>query len=636
MITGGQDGIVRVFLVDDPEIFITIDMTDPSNPTQSPDLSPSIHRSSHPCRVSPLSLAIGKHTDCITRLELTPDGSHVLSISDSVTDGILAWPIPSADTLRIHGNRIPHHPTARDRNSPGSQPAVNGASLAPNAAKPQRRPKPTRPETLQTAILDYPTAFIGIDDVIPSFKIALDDKEVPRSLAFWTPLTQHDSLIMEKNNLSSSDNKTTNTLSSEHNNLGKLTSNDPYEDELILQQPGEWRKRRDEDCLLVLCSQPRGNSYLCVWRVPHTAYKRDSKKGVTLSESSASSGNQNSPSLLTKELVAEKQEAFHLCISPDRQFLGISSSSMHVFTSPSSQSVRSYVLSQRGVPLTSPLVSASPLTQVCERKDVFELPCTGVAFDPSSRLMLATSAARAVFMLPIEPPLSQPSSLRRACRTCCNVACCCCIWRRLFSREMLYLLLNLLLVALLAGAINNSYDPSPSSSTPIEPLFTDTLHQIDTSLDPIYHMGQPSNPSPSLPKLEQTVHKPHPHQPPHSPRQHQAQLQHKEHVVAPPSSPLPHPPPTKAKSLPNVNNPSSSLPHPKQDAGGINSGVVNTQGIQPTQDSSRHRDNIGPGTRSLRPIEEPVDPMVESIALMEEDGMDGEGYDNDLETANFG
>lgn len=91
-------------------------------------------------------------------------------------------------------------------------------------------------------------------------------------------------------------------------------------------------------------------------------------------------------------------------ISPNGHFIAVASEHIYIYTGPSTIHNRIQDLRSQGYPLQmiKDFSTLPPLSLVTVKRNIFvDLPCTGMAFDPSSRLVIAVSACRGIAFVPI-------------------------------------------------------------------------------------------------------------------------------------------------------------------------------------------------------------------------------------------
>lgn len=436
---GGSDTIVRLFLLDDPMIaggstgsggtgsFFSatglrtplpssrtrarsgfFSNTDSHTPAHVPSLTPvhsytPSHASSHsglgpPPTVSPFCLPVAKHTSCVSRLCFSPDGRHLVTLSDTAKDGAQIWRMPSREQLRTYGIRIPIREPIVSRDDDDHK-----NSEAPNEA----------------AVME--AAYFNADKVRPVNKIEWPNGMECRGMEFWS----YPRLREEDHSTVAVDLDTAAML--------PAAAVDSF-----------------PDVLIAICHVKRtGPSYLCEFRLSKAFYS-----GVEPAV------------LMSKTLVDLKCEASQLKISPNGHFIAVGTQHLHIFTGPACRALRNRDLLAQGFSARDESVrtiaTLPPMTLVCEKRNQFDLPCTGIAFDPSSRLCAAVSASRGVAFLAVE---LKP---KRSCvAKVVRVACCIPLWRAFFHSQLLKFIFNVLLIAFI-GLIIQHYSMALSSSIDYE------------------------------------------------------------------------------------------------------------------------------------------------------------------------
>jgi hypothetical protein len=96
--------------------------------------------------------------------------------------------------------------------------------------------------------------------------------------------------------------------------------------------------------------------------------------------------------------VAKKSTCTTMAVAPNGHFIAIATTSdLLILTGPAAADARDLHLQAAG----QDPARAPPLTVVASRARCFEMPCTGVSFDPSSRLAAAVCATRAIVFLSV-------------------------------------------------------------------------------------------------------------------------------------------------------------------------------------------------------------------------------------------
>ena len=97
--------------------------------------------------------------------------------------------------------------------------------------------------------------------------------------------------------------------------------------------------------------------------------------------------------------ISPKHTVTQMAMSPNGHYLAIATNAdLHIFTGPCPAEARNIQLQALGQPV---ITNAPPLSRVALREKCFEMPCTGISFDPSSRIAVGVCATRAVVFLPV-------------------------------------------------------------------------------------------------------------------------------------------------------------------------------------------------------------------------------------------
>ncbi len=173
------------------------------------------------------------------------------------------------------------------------------------------------------------------------------------------------------------------------------------------------------DCFLALLNMKRtrkhnkiGPGFLCRYIVPQSLYSEQPlppglaaapAKGAPALPAEAQAQRAKGVRLSAQVKVEEDDLLGQIVLSPNRQLVGIASKNLHVYTGPCPAATRAAVFAAQGcdAATAAALDGLPPFAKVCSRKDCFGLPCTGLSFDPSSRALLSVSAARGVVTLPV-------------------------------------------------------------------------------------------------------------------------------------------------------------------------------------------------------------------------------------------
>lgn len=471
--------------------------------------------------------------------------------TSSPVDGsasLLAWRVPSVEDLKRLGQRIPHKIEPSYVDEIAAEIAAEDAEFnqqvssveASGGKKPRRTTKRVSAEKQRERMVKaYPVAFAGYDAVRPIFRIpaASPDTRIMSAL-FWTPLPPsrqgqlppcstgvfvgpkglepiatspqrlHKSRVAALNALAGTAEQ---PMSAPEDIRGTETEahlkTTRFDDEGIPPTAEAWHKAVDEECLLTIEYHVKSaTSSLRFWCLKHALFER-----ARLQQTTAGSKEDGRsalvpgpdgvlvvhPSALAMLHCSEplgKGLASRLTISPCRQFIGIATDRLMIYTSPSAPRVRAHVLSKLGLGVSPQLASLRPLTRVVVGDPVFNaLPCSGLAFDPISRMLMGVSPSKAVVFLhnkvtdvaarKVRPSRSgdedddddyeDDESVEAA--GFLGMLFCCCIWKRLCcsrreSSSWSLFIVNLLLVLLVAALLQGMTTPGAGGRYESRPL----------------------------------------------------------------------------------------------------------------------------------------------------------------------
>ena len=232
------------------------------------------------------------------------------------------------------------------------------------------------------------------------------------------------------------------------------------------------------DVLLVLSNQRRtqkhrqnGPSYLSRYIVPHSLYDAPAlppqfaagPPGKTPAAAAAhaaagaklpNGGRARGIRLSSEMLISSDDNAISTVVSPNGQFIAVATlKSLYVLTGPAPAAARAAALASQGLDaeFRKSVAGLPPLSHVARmERCFFGLPCTGMAFDPSSRVLLAVSASRGIVMVPVRPEKAAGCCAKGVASCVCDAVLCCPVWRCCVRSQFLLFAANLLLVVFLA------------------------------------------------------------------------------------------------------------------------------------------------------------------------------------------
>lgn len=424
LVSGGQDGLIRAFLLDDPDLEYTAVSATTLNADGGMN-TPAKGSVIFPPYVSPKCLVVGRFDEGVLSLTINRDSTLVASVGEGCIDHLCVWALPSVEELAQYGVRIPNDYVDN----------AGYCNTTPGGPKNKRgeTPIPMDPNS------SYAISHTNSDRLKPVLVIESVKNCQFKQLQFWTPP------IIDPRTLPKS-------------SLGIFEDDVGYDPSLDVsrevQRINDLPERRPpHHTLLGLWNENRKGSSLCEWEVSSgTSYTQQLNSPYTIrfnnktkTVSGDKSGN-TTVRLVHDKIISPTEAAAQLCISPNGHYIGISTENLYVFTGPDHPYVRNLHLRAQKLPCPASLAALPPLTLVCERKKCFELACTGLSFDPCSRLLVAVSASRFVPFLPIKHDV-KPSCISRGCtrvrKTCCSGL-----------SQWFLVLINILIIAWIASLVH--------------------------------------------------------------------------------------------------------------------------------------------------------------------------------------
>jgi WD40 repeat protein len=514
---GGQDGVVRVFLLDDPDLLYTAVVPGPAvgggaaaqlrtlagqrgvvpgsvpqtparpgagvGPGRAPPtasrsnfsalvaftprvnpivVSPYSTAAAPPLPfVSPLFLAAAKLAGPVKTLGWSPCGRALIATMEADDEAAVSfWRAPSAADVRARGVRIPVDyldATGRVDHFAGA-----GAASSNSAAESKQQPSGER----RAPAASVAAAYTGCDDLRPLAILTVEPELEIRGAVYWAP-PQLAALT---------DPRTGKPLPAAAATTGALAGAD-----VLLATVSHRRTQKHRQT---------GPGYLCRYFVPQSLYEQEPLP-AELARAPPTGPKVPAPDAkfvaarargvrLSAEVLIEKEDApVQMVVSPNGQFVAVATTkSLHVFTGPAPTATRAAVLSAQGLDddFCRSVAHLPPLSLASVKPRCFGLPCTGLSFDPSSRAVLSVSASRGIAILPIRP---EP---RRGCcgggggsgaggdnRGCCgclvDTLLCCPVWRCCVRSQIVLFAANLFLVVFLALLVQHFsvtlYDDAP-------------------------------------------------------------------------------------------------------------------------------------------------------------------------------
>jgi hypothetical protein len=343
--------------------------------------------------VSPLFIPVAFRKDGIKDFDLSHD-ERLLSLVDD-KGGLSTWVVPDLNDVQTRGIRIPID-YLDEEGELLSYPAPND--------------KVNADDVDLSASLS--AAFQGVDEISPiCMAPSHPGLDYQRSL-FWAPPVVNYTVPRSGNPgelfgsigiFDDYDGNNGGSYGGKNNNIGKNNSEiNDYDDENHNYDENLVRPHNLSDLLQTFNNHPSRNlkEYILLslasevrkstWLIKHVVYFDERTKQHQIRVSS-------------QLKIFDNPSGSQMVISPNKHFVAIAGDDLHIYTTLDAPYIRTLQLLALNQSYSYQLSNLGPLALVAKKERCFSLPCTSLTFDPSSRILLAGSASRAIVFLRVRP-----------------------------------------------------------------------------------------------------------------------------------------------------------------------------------------------------------------------------------------